>query len=109
MINEGDIWLSIIPQVDNQIKKRPVLVLKQMPNNDFIVCAISSQLRHKIDDFDEVLNSSADNGLKTVSLIRLSSLNTLAIHQLYGKIGKISAELHHKLLTRISNHLSNKK
>ncbi|MCZ2460614.1 MAG: type II toxin-antitoxin system PemK/MazF family toxin [Chitinophagales bacterium] len=40
----GDIVLTKIPQ-DNQQKIRPVLILKVLPKyNDYLVCAVSSQL-----------------------------------------------------------------
>jgi mRNA interferase MazF len=54
----GNIVLTIIPQ-DNLQKKRPVLILKILPKyNDFLVCAVSSQLYQYIAGFDLMLKDS---------------------------------------------------
>lgn len=54
MISEGDIVLFRFPQSDLQGGKlRPALLLKKIPSqyDDWLVCMISSQLRHRIEDF----------------------------------------------------------
>ena len=54
-MKSGAIVLTIIPQ-DNQQKTRPVLILKVLPKyNDFLVCAISSQLHQLIPNFDLII------------------------------------------------------
>src|SRR6266496_2106298 len=73
----GAIVLTVIPQ-DDQQKKRPVLILKTLPKyNDFLVCAISSQLRQFIPDFDLIIKDNhpefSGTGLRTSSLIRLAN------------------------------------
>jgi mRNA interferase MazF len=59
MIKKGDIALTILPQ-DGTQKRRPVLVLSKMPGfyDDFLVCAISSQLQQFIDGFDLIIHKS---------------------------------------------------
>ncbi len=65
-----------LPQADGNTKLRPVLLLKQLPGyNDFLVCGISTQLHHLIQNFDELIdeksNRSAETGLRQSSIIRL--------------------------------------
>jgi hypothetical protein len=43
-MQEGSIILTNLPQADGTFKLRPVLVLRQLPNTDFLVCGISTQL-----------------------------------------------------------------
>lgn len=52
----GDIVLAQLQQADGQYKLRPVLLLKQFPPfGDWLVCGISSHVRHAVSDFDEVI------------------------------------------------------
>jgi mRNA interferase MazF len=45
----GDICLTALPQSDDNIKVRPVLLLSQMPGyNDWLACGISSQLQKEL-------------------------------------------------------------
>ena len=56
---EGDIALASLPQADGLIKQRPALLLRQMPPfGDWLVCGISTQLRQRVADLDEVKPSS---------------------------------------------------
>ncbi len=56
-MNNGSIALARIPQ-DLTGKLRPILLLKRMPKyNDFLVCAISSQLHQYVPYFDILLHS----------------------------------------------------
>lgn len=107
---EGEIALADLPQADGIIKLRPVLLLKELPGfKDFLVCGISTQLRHQIIGFDEVINQTADDfeqtGLRQSSLIRLSFLAVIPNQKIAGKIGKIASLLHKDLLRRLANHL----
>lgn len=48
-MKDGDICIHKVAQPDGSFKMRPVLLLKQMPPfGDWIVCAISSQLRQEV-------------------------------------------------------------
>ncbi len=92
-MNEGDIFLYALRQADGKIKKRPVLLLRQMPPyDDWLTCGISSQLRHEVEGFDEMIaptdSDFARSGLKMTSLIRLGFLAIITDAELGGRIGK---------------------
>lgn len=67
---------------------------------------ISSQIRHYLPDFDELLDENApdfaQSGLKNESIIRVERLAVVEEEILLGEIGQISAER----LMRIKQHLS---
>ncbi len=105
MIQEMQIWIAIIQQSNGERKRRPVVILKQMPNNDYLVSAISSQTRQEIQGFDVFLQPTSLNGLNTNSIVRLSLVSTLAENELFGMIGTITSEQHTILLERISTYL----
>jgi mRNA interferase MazF len=53
-MKQGDIILTPVPQADGKIKNRPALILREMPSyGDFLVCGISTQLRHYVNDFTQ--------------------------------------------------------
>ncbi|MDZ7718647.1 MAG: type II toxin-antitoxin system PemK/MazF family toxin [Balneolaceae bacterium] len=108
----GDIVLAELQQSDSQRKLRPVLLLKQFPPfDDWLVCGISSQIRHQVTDFDEVILESDDDfsesGLHVESVIRLGFLATLSSKDLPGTIGKIQPARYERLLFRLVNFLNN--
>jgi len=105
----GAIVLTVIPQ-DDQQKKRPVLILKTLPKyNDFLVCAISSQLRQFIPDFDLIIKDNhpefSGTGLRTSSLIRLANLAVLSKRDIIGTIGYLPKDIHKKLLKTLTDFL----
>ena len=105
----GAIVLTVIPQ-DDQQKIRPVLVLKILPKyNDFLVCAISSQLHQFIPDFDLIIEDThpafSASGLKTSSLFRLGNLAVLSKEDIIGTIGYLQKDLHDKLLKTLADFL----
>ena len=105
----GAIVLTVIPQGDQQ-KKRPVLILKTLPKyNDFLVCAISSQLRQFIPDFDLIIKDNhpefSGTGLRTFSLIRLANLAVLSKRDIIGTIGYLPKDIHKKLLKTLADFL----
>lgn len=109
-MNEGDVVITPLPQADGQLKNRPAIVLRKMPPfGDLLVCGVSSQTHLAVKDFDEVFGRDqpdfAISGLKTASVIRLGFLATLPPSSFVGRIGRISAERHLRLLTRLSEHL----
>jgi mRNA interferase MazF len=110
-MKEGEIVLTDLPQADGGYKLRPVLLLKQMPGyNDFLVCGISTQLHHKINDFDELLDERdiyfVKTGLRQSSIIRLAFLAVIPSGKIPGKIGWIETDLHKDLLKRLANYLT---
>jgi mRNA interferase MazF len=95
----GDIVLAQLQQADGQYKLRPVLLLKQFPPfDDWLVCGISSQIRHSVSDFDELIRESDDDftqsGLHVLSVVALGFLATLAKKDLAGTIGSIRQDRH---------------
>ena len=107
-MNAGEIRLSPLLQADGQNKTRPVLLLRSTPPfGDFIVCGLSTQLRHEVNGFDEIIGrADADFSsarLRQPSLIRLAYLGTVPPEDLYGKLGTISNERLNRLLTKLSD------
>lgn len=106
----GDITLAKIPQ-DISGKLRPVLLLKQMPKyNDFLVCAITSQLHQYVPDFhliiDQASTSFKHTGLKSSSVIRLGSLAVLPVANLAGSIGYLETVFYQRLINNLTSYLS---
>ena len=78
-MKEGDIIIAVFPQSDGSLKCRPALILREMPPfRDFSICGISTQLRQKVENFDEVILSGDDDfqrsNLDSESIIRLGFL-----------------------------------
>lgn len=97
------------PQTDlAQGKLRPALLLGQLPGlyDDWLICMISSQTRHYIAGFDEVIQADdpdfATSGLKVPSVIRVGRLAVVEGAMLLGAIGEIAPER----LRRIKTHLA---
>ena len=109
-MKEGDVVLSPIPQADGRIKNRPAVVLRVMPPfGDFLVCGVSTQLRLRVDDFDDIVDKTDDDfgssGLIDTSLIRLGFLALLPSSEFLGDIGCISTARHRRLLHRLAAYL----
>lgn len=109
-LKAGDIVLVAMLQADGIRKKRPALLLKQMPPfNDWLLCGISTQLRQEVEGFDELLEASApyfpSTGLKATSLIRLGYISTLPSKMIVGSIGELPSSLYVDLLIRLRDHL----
>jgi mRNA interferase MazF len=108
-MKEGEIVLAVLPQVDREQKPRPVLILRKMPNGDFLVCAISTQMNKYISEFDEIIRADdlefAATGLKKESLVRLSFLHVVPSNELRRSIGYISDRIYQKLLFNLSKHI----
>ena len=106
----GDIRLSPLSQADGQIKTRPVLLLHSAPPfGDFIACGLSTQLQHEVAGFDEIIGpDDADfvtARLRQPSLIRLAFLGSVPLRQLRGRVGSISENRLHRLLTKLADFL----
>ncbi len=87
---------------------RPALLLGRLPGeyDDWLISLISSQLRHSIAGFDEVIQGSdpdfAESGLKVSSVIRVGRLAVVEGEILVGAIGQIAPGR----LQRIKSHLA---
>lgn len=109
-IKEGDIALVELPQSGGAFKLRPAVILKQLPKfNDFLVCGISGQQQHYVEDFDEMIDENHElfpvTGLHKDSVIRLSSLAVFNVDKIMRHIGKIPAEMHKLLLKRLGEFI----
>jgi mRNA interferase MazF len=109
-MKEGDIVLALLPQTDGRGKNRPAVVLRRVPGfGDLLVCGISTQLRQRVPDFDEIIGEShpdyKESGLKAPSLIRLGFLAVLPVNRFLGAIGSFSGERHQRLLSKLAEHL----
>jgi mRNA interferase MazF len=109
-MKEGDVALAALPQADRQTKKRPVIVLREMPfPGDFLVCGISTQLRQQVAAFDELISPGdpdfKSSGLLAQSLIRLGFLMIVPNREMVGAIGSVSPERHRRLLHALSDYL----
>jgi mRNA interferase MazF len=108
-MKEGQILIGDLPQSDGTIKRRPVLVLRQLLGyGDYLVCGISSQLWQEIKGFDEVLPADPQNGLRVTSVIRLGFLDTMPERAMAGNIGRVPDALHRALLQRLADYLNDR-
>jgi mRNA interferase MazF len=99
MPHPGQVVVFSFPLTDQSpAKLRPALLVARTPGifDDWLACMISSQLRHEINGFVEIVrpaDSDFDSsGLKIPSLIRISRLAVIAPSTLTGAIGSISSE-----------------
>lgn len=106
----GDVVLAQLRQADGVMKTRPALVLGEMPPfADFLVCGVSTQLRHEVPGFDEMMKPTDDDfkgsGLIEASLIRLGFLAILPRREVLGSIGSIAPERLQRLAQRLCERL----
>lgn len=109
-MNPGSVILARVQQADGQLKARPMIVLQVMPPfSDYLVVAISSQLRHEVSGFDEIIATESEDfpqsGLKQSSLIRLGLLSTVPNSESIGRLGQVSNERLTRLQSRLANHI----
>jgi mRNA interferase MazF len=108
MKQAGDIILCRFPQAGLETGKlRPALLLGKLREyDDWLICMISSQIRHYLPDFDELVRvDDADfvqSGLRNESIIRVERLAVVEEETLLGEIGGVSEER----LGRIKRHLA---
>jgi len=109
MKQAGQIVLFRFPQTDlEEGKLRPALLLARLPDeyDDWLICMISSQIRHCVPGFDETVQETdpdfAGSGLKVSSVIRIARLAVADGEILAGAIGHIGPQR----LQRIRNRLA---
>lgn len=109
-MDSGDLVLVDLIQSDGKRKRRPALLLKQMPPfNDWLLCGVSTQLHQKVKDFDILLDSEEAyfpaTGLFKSSIIRLGFLAVLPSAQILGKIGEVPTDIRNRALEMLRQHL----
>jgi len=111
-LKPGHVSLVRFPRTDlEEGKHRPVLLLDEMPGpfHDWLVCAITSQLRHAVVNWDEEIKETDDDfessGLKGPSLIRIGKLATVEEEVLEGILGEISAQRVTAILLKMTDYL----
>lgn len=107
----GEIALASLQQADGQLKMRPVLLLTTFPPfDDWLVCGISSQIRHAVSGLDNVVEiKDADfekSGLQVPSVIRTGFLATLPSKDIPGTIGSISSKRYHTVINQLVTHIN---
>ena len=112
MSQPGQIVLFRFPQTDLQRGKlRPALLLGGLPGeyNDWLICMISSQIRHYIPGFDEILQVDdpdyVASGLKLPSLIRVGRLAVVEEAILLGSVGQIDSQRLDRIKSRLAEWL----
>ena len=98
---KGDLILIPFPFTDLSGKKlRPALVLYES-NSDVTLCFVTTQLQWQ-EPTDLIVQPDSENGIKKISLIRLSKIATVDRKLAIGKIGRLNssliAELNQKLM-----------
>ena len=95
MKEPGQIVLFRFPQADlEEGKLRPALLLGNLPGeyDDWLICMISSQIRHYLPEFDELVREDgtdfAQSSLKVVSVIRVGRLDVVQGRFLLGQQAK---------------------
>ena len=89
-------------------KLRPAVIIRALPNphGDWLVCMISSQLRHEIPEMDEVVHDTDPDfpgtGLRMTSLIRVARMAVVSRGELEGAIGQLSEERLRRIRRRLA-------
>ncbi len=98
MVHAGQIVLFRFPQTDlRRGKLRPALIIGKLPGSfeDWLICMISSQSRHHIEGFDNIITPDDPDfplsGLKSSSVIRVGRLAVVDVSLLLGSIGEVDA------------------
>ncbi|HMU14725.1 MAG: type II toxin-antitoxin system PemK/MazF family toxin [Bacteroidetes bacterium] len=92
----GDVVRWAFVQGDGQRKMRPAILLASVPPfNDWLVCAVSSQVHRAVKDLDIVIGTGHPDfhrtGLRMESVVRVAQLTTLPDKVVQGTIGEISS------------------
>ncbi|MBX2972889.1 MAG: type II toxin-antitoxin system PemK/MazF family toxin [Flavobacteriales bacterium] len=86
-------WAFI--QADGRLKLRPAVLIKAVPPfNDWVICAISSQVQRFQPQLDVLLDKTHPDfrnvGLDFPSIVRTAYLTTIPAQQVEGRIGSLS-------------------
>ena len=107
----GDIIRIPLPQSDGKIKPRPVLLLKKLPPfGDWLVCGITSKVRHEVKDFDILISEQhadfTNTNLPKSFLIRLGFIGRVQEEMIEGVIGNVSPVTYLQLTDNLTRFLN---
>lgn len=110
MRRSGQIVLFRFPQTDQlNSKLRPALLIGRLPGqfDDWLICRVSSQIRHCVEGFDEIIHQDAadfsGSGLKTASVGRVGRLAVVDESIVVGSIGEIDRERLKRIKSRLAD------
>jgi mRNA interferase MazF len=89
-------------------KLRPAVIIRALPGpqEDWLLCMVSSQLRHEIPEMDEVVCDTdpdfRQTGLRMTSLIRVTRLAVVSGGELEGAIGQLTEERLRRIRARLA-------
>ncbi|QQR87296.1 MAG: type II toxin-antitoxin system PemK/MazF family toxin [Flavobacteriales bacterium] len=106
----GDVVRWSFVQSDGQRKMRPAVIIGVVPPfNDWLVCAVSSQLHRAVPDLDIVIGAQHPDfhrtGLRMESVLRVAQLTTLPDKAVQGAIGEVSPGTLAEMRTRLKKWL----
>ena len=112
MKQAGQLVLFRFPHTNlEEGRPRPALLLGKLPGeyDDWLICMVSSQIRHYVPDFDEVVREDdadfAESGLKVSSVIRVGRLAVVSGEILLGAIGHIASDRFQRVKGRLAEWL----
>lgn len=113
MKQPGAIVLFRFPHANLQSgKPRPALLVRKLDgiHQDWLVCMISSQMRHFLSGVDEAMRNSDDDfsqsGLHGESVIRVQRLAVMDEATLLGEIGSVSQARLKRIKLRLAEWLN---
>ena len=113
MKSPGQIILFKFPQTNlQQGKPRPALLLGKLPGQyeDWLICMLSTQLRHYSQSFDEIIqigdSDFSSSGLKEPSVIRVGRLAVVDGNVLLGAIGEIDLDRLQRVKANLADWLT---
>jgi mRNA interferase MazF len=113
-MRSGDVALARLWQADDGMKLRPVVLLTELPPfGDWLTAGVSTQLRHHVAGFDElILPDAADfpaSGLRHGSLVRLGFVGTVARAEVGGVLGRVAPERIRRLRQNLAQRVQPEK
>ena len=105
---KGDIVVVPFPFSDlSGTKKRPALVLANLPGNDIILCQITSRYRKDKFSIELSSNSFSTGGLPVLSYIRPNRIFTADKNIIARKAGTLKAAFTKDVLSRVVSIFEN--
>lgn len=107
----GNVVLVPLPVATGGMKLRPALIITELPGlfRDVLACGISTRMNQLMPNWDEIIETNDDDfstsGLKHRSLIRLSHLHNVPLHDVSGVIGTIAPERLKRLQERLARQI----